>query len=40
MYDYRCALMISGLKRIYITSPDGRQVTVPYARSGELFGLT
>jgi CRP/FNR family transcriptional regulator, cyclic AMP receptor protein len=39
MYNYRCALMISGLIRIYITSPDGRQVTVSYARSGELFGL-
>jgi CRP/FNR family transcriptional regulator len=39
LYDYRCALMVSGLIRIYITSPDGRQVTVSYARSGELFGL-
>jgi CRP/FNR family transcriptional regulator, cyclic AMP receptor protein len=39
LYNYRCALMISGLIRIYITSPDGRQVTVSYARSGELFGL-
>jgi CRP/FNR family transcriptional regulator, cyclic AMP receptor protein len=39
MYNYRPALMISGLIRIYITSPDGRQVTVSYTRSGELFGL-
>jgi CRP/FNR family transcriptional regulator len=39
MYDYHCALVISGLIRIYITSPGGRQVTVSYARSGELFGL-
>jgi CRP/FNR family transcriptional regulator, cyclic AMP receptor protein len=39
MDNYNCALMISGLIRVYITSPDGRQVTVSYARSGELFGL-
>jgi CRP/FNR family transcriptional regulator, cyclic AMP receptor protein len=39
LYNYRCALVISGLIRIYITSPDGRQVTVSYARSGELMGL-
>jgi len=39
MYNYRCALMLSGLIRIYISSPDGRQVTVSYARSGELMGL-
>ena len=35
----RCALVISGVIRIYISSPDGRQVTVRYARSGELIGL-
>jgi CRP/FNR family transcriptional regulator, cyclic AMP receptor protein len=39
MYDYHCALVISGLIRVYIISPNGRQVTVSYARSGELFGL-
>jgi CRP/FNR family transcriptional regulator, cyclic AMP receptor protein len=39
LYDYGPALMVSGLIRIYITSPDGRQVTVSYARSSELFGL-
>ncbi len=35
----RCALVISGLVRIYMGSPDGRQVTVRYARSAELIGL-
>ncbi len=35
----RCALVISGLIRIYMASPDGRQVTVRYARSAELIGL-
>jgi CRP/FNR family transcriptional regulator, cyclic AMP receptor protein len=35
----RCALVISGLIRVYMVSPDGRQVTVYYSRSGELFGL-
>lgn len=39
LYNYRPALVISGLIRIYLTSPDGRQATVSYARSGELFGL-
>ncbi len=37
--DPRCALIISGLIRIYMVSPDGRQVTVRYARSSELIGL-
>ena len=35
----RCALVISGLIRIYMASPDGRQVTVRYARSAEFIGL-
>jgi CRP/FNR family transcriptional regulator len=35
----RCALVVSGVIRIYMSSPDGRQVTVRYARSGELIGL-
>jgi CRP/FNR family transcriptional regulator, cyclic AMP receptor protein len=39
LYNYRPALVISGLIRIYITSPDGRQATVSYARSSELLGL-
>lgn len=32
-------LIVSGLIRMYMTSPDGRQVTVRYARSGELAGI-
>jgi CRP/FNR family transcriptional regulator len=35
----RCALIISGLIRVYMASPDGRQVTVRYVRSAELLGL-
>ncbi len=35
----RCALVISGVIRMYLSSPDGRQVTVRYARSAELIGL-
>lgn len=35
----RCALIISGVIRMYMSSPDGRQVTVRYARSAELIGL-
>jgi CRP/FNR family transcriptional regulator, cyclic AMP receptor protein len=35
----RAALVISGLARIYLTSPEGRQVTIRYARSGEMLGM-
>ncbi|MCL5950984.1 MAG: Crp/Fnr family transcriptional regulator [Chloroflexi bacterium] len=35
----RCALILSGLIRLFMASPDGRQVTVRYARSAELIGL-
>lgn len=35
----RCALVVSGVIRIYMSSPDGRQVTVRYARNSELIGL-
>jgi CRP/FNR family transcriptional regulator len=35
-----CALvMLSGLLRVYLESPAGRQVTVRYARPGEVLGL-
>ena len=34
-----CGLVISGLIRVYMTSPDGRQITVRYARKGELLGI-
>ncbi|MGH2593006.1 MAG: Crp/Fnr family transcriptional regulator [Anaerolineae bacterium] len=35
----RCGLVISGLIRVYMTSPDGRQITVRYARAGDLLGI-
>src|SRR6476659_9601299 len=35
----RCALVISGLIRNYMTAPDGRQITVRYARAGDLLGI-
>ncbi len=35
----RCGLVITGLIRVYMTSPDGRQITVRYARTGELLGI-
>jgi CRP/FNR family transcriptional regulator len=31
--------MITGLIRVYMTAPDGRQITVRYAREGELLGI-
>jgi CRP/FNR family cyclic AMP-dependent transcriptional regulator len=34
-----CGLVIRGLIRVYMTSPDGRQITVRYARGGELLGI-
>src|SRR5512146_2930715 len=35
----RCGLVIDGLIRVYMTAPDGRQITVRYARPGELLGI-
>lgn len=35
----RCALVLTGLLRVYMTSSDGRQVTVRYARPGDLLGV-
>lgn len=32
-------VVVSGLLRIFVSSPDGRQVTVRYARSGDVAGL-
>ncbi len=32
-------VVIRGLLRVFLTSPDGRQVTVRYARSGDVAGL-
>ncbi len=37
--DPRCALVVVGLARIFLSAPDGRTVTVRYARSGELLGV-
>lgn len=35
----RCGLVITGLIRVYMTSPEGRQITVRYARAGDLLGI-
>ncbi|HEX5943543.1 MAG TPA: Crp/Fnr family transcriptional regulator [Anaerolineales bacterium] len=35
----RCGLVIKGLIRVYMTSSDGRQITVRYARAGDLLGI-
>jgi CRP/FNR family transcriptional regulator, cyclic AMP receptor protein len=37
--DPRCALVVAGLVRVVLSAPDGRTVTVRYARSGELLGV-
>ena len=35
----RPALVVSGLLRTYFAGPDGRQVTVRYAREGDMLGV-
>jgi len=35
----RTVLVVSGLARVYMRSPEGRQVTVRYARAGEVLGI-
>jgi CRP/FNR family transcriptional regulator, cyclic AMP receptor protein len=35
----RCGLVITGLIRDYMIAPDGRQITVRYARAGDLLGI-
>jgi CRP/FNR family cyclic AMP-dependent transcriptional regulator len=35
----RCGLVITGLVRVYMTSPEGRQITVRYARAGDILGI-
>lgn len=35
----RCGLVIKGLIRVYMSAPDGREVTVRYARTGDLLGV-
>src|ERR687895_954824 len=36
--DPRMALVSSGLLRVYLTSAEGRQITVRYAREGDVLG--
>lgn len=35
----RTLLVVSGLVRVYLVSPDGRQVTVRYARRSDVLGI-
>jgi len=35
----RCGLVVTGLIRVFMTSPEGRQITVRYARAGDLLGV-
>jgi CRP/FNR family transcriptional regulator, cyclic AMP receptor protein len=35
----RAVLVVQGLLRVYMTSPDGRQVTVRYAREADVLGI-
>lgn len=35
----RPALVVSGMVRLFITTPEGREVNLAYARSGELIGV-
>jgi CRP/FNR family transcriptional regulator len=35
----RLGLVVEGLVRVYLTSPDGRQITVRYARPGGVLGI-
>jgi CRP/FNR family transcriptional regulator, cyclic AMP receptor protein len=35
----RAALVVRGLLRVYLSSPGGRQVTVRYARPGDVLGI-
>jgi len=37
--DPRAALVVRGLLRVYLSSPQGRQVTVRYARPGDVLGI-
>ena len=37
--DPRAALVVAGLIRVYLSSPAGRQVTVRYARPGDVLGI-
>jgi CRP/FNR family cyclic AMP-dependent transcriptional regulator len=37
--DPQAALVVSGLMRVFLSSPGGRQVTVRYARPGDVLGI-
>jgi CRP/FNR family transcriptional regulator len=37
--DPRCLLVVAGLVRVVASAPDGRSLTVAYARAGELLGV-
>jgi CRP/FNR family transcriptional regulator len=37
--DPRCLLVVAGLVRVVLSAPDGRTLTVRYARSSELLGV-
>ena len=37
--DPKAALVVQGLMRVYLSSPGGRQVTVRYARPGDVLGI-
>ncbi len=37
--DPRTVLVVRGLIRVYMTSPEGRQVTVRYARANDVLGI-
>jgi CRP/FNR family cyclic AMP-dependent transcriptional regulator len=37
--DPRCILVVTGLVRVVLSAPDGRTLTVAYARAGELLGV-
>jgi CRP/FNR family transcriptional regulator len=37
--DPRAALVVRGLIRVYLSSPGGRQITVRYARPGDVLGI-
>jgi CRP/FNR family transcriptional regulator, cyclic AMP receptor protein len=37
--DPQAALVVSGLLRVFLTSAEGRQVTVRYARPGDVLGI-
>jgi CRP/FNR family transcriptional regulator, cyclic AMP receptor protein len=37
--DPRCILIVAGLVRVILSAPDGRTLTIRYARAGELLGV-